>query len=133
MNYKQVIILRRDLNMRKGKMCAQSAHASMKVILDMMEVTTKDGGNIDRTLTLSRHNPVQQWLEGKFAKIVVGCQDEKELFELYRKAKDKKIPCAMITDAGKTEFNGVPTKTAVAIGPWIDTEIDEITGELKLL
>jgi PTH2 family peptidyl-tRNA hydrolase len=33
---KQVIIIRKDLNMRKGKMIAQGAHASMKAIFDLM-------------------------------------------------------------------------------------------------
>lgn len=36
MNTKQVIVMRKDLNMRKGKMVAQGAHASMAVLLDMM-------------------------------------------------------------------------------------------------
>ena len=31
---KQVIVMRRDLNMRKGKMVAQGAHASMAVLLN---------------------------------------------------------------------------------------------------
>ena len=39
MTIKQVIIVRKDLNMRKGKIAAQVAHAAMKVILDKMVVT----------------------------------------------------------------------------------------------
>ena len=31
---KQVIVMRKDLNMRKSKMIAQGAHGSMKVLLD---------------------------------------------------------------------------------------------------
>ena len=34
MEHKQMIVLRKDLNMRKGKMIAQGAHASLKVLLD---------------------------------------------------------------------------------------------------
>ena len=33
MDHKQVIVLRKDLNMRKGKMVAQGAHASMAALL----------------------------------------------------------------------------------------------------
>jgi len=35
MEVKQVIVLRKDLQMRKGKMIAQGAHASMKVFFDL--------------------------------------------------------------------------------------------------
>jgi peptidyl-tRNA hydrolase, PTH2 family len=39
----------------------------------------------------------------------------------------------LITDAGHTEFKGVPTKTCLAIGPNDVDEIDVVTGHLKLL
>ncbi len=32
-----------------------------------------------------------------------------------------------------TEFGGVPTLTACAVGPWWSDEVDRITGHLKLL
>ena len=38
----------------------------------------------------------------------------------------------MIIDLGKTEFNGEPTKTCLAIGPNKTELIDSITGHLKL-
>ena len=41
MNVKQVIVLRKDLNMRKGKMVAQGAHASMKVFFDRFHSSTR--------------------------------------------------------------------------------------------
>lgn len=31
---KQVLVIRKDLNMRKGKMVAQGAHSAMKVVFD---------------------------------------------------------------------------------------------------
>jgi len=43
------------------------------------------------------------------------------------------LPCSIITDAGDTEFHGVPTKTTVGIGPDESEKIDVITGNLKLL
>jgi PTH2 family peptidyl-tRNA hydrolase len=43
------------------------------------------------------------------------------------------LPVVLIEDAGLTMFNGVKTKTCLAIGPAKDSEIDEITGSLKLL
>lgn len=134
---KQVIIVRKDLNMRKGKMCAQVAHASMKVFLDLCKIGSlhDDDGSILNTHTFyyKSDSMWNKWLNGLFTKIVVSCDSEQELEELYQKAKDSRLPCSMIVDAGLTEFNGVPTKTCIAIGPAEPTLIDEITKHLKLL
>ena len=76
---------------------------------------------------------MKDWIDGRFTKIVVSCDSEQELDELYKQAKEKGLPCSMIVDAGLTEFNGVPTKTCIAIGPANPDNIDEITKHLKLL
>lgn len=115
-DYKQVLILRKDLNMRKGKMCAQAAHASMAAYLGSVEDPR-----------------VKAWISGPFAKICVGVDCEADLVALYDEAKSKGMVCSIIEDAGRTEFGGVPTLTAVAIGPDMSSEIDSITGDLKLL
>ena len=120
---KQVIIMRTDLNMRKGKMVAQGSHASMKVFFDKMQFHPVLGGFTSQMI---------EWAEGSFAKIVVGVNSLEELLELERKAKESKIPCALITDLGKTEFKE-PTITCLAIGPDESEKIDPITGSLKLL
>ena len=135
---KQVIVMRKDLNMRKGKMVAQGAHASMKAILHMMERTTSmgfgDKGEIVHyTLSDRAASPVMQWLDGSFAKICVYVESEAQLDEIVVKARDKGLVCSVIVDSGFTEFNGVPTKTCCAIGPWYRDELDEITGHLTLL
>ena len=132
---KQVICMRSDLKMRRGKECAQSAHASMKVLLDMMVMSYGDDEDLKDmkfTLTVPFQGPVWEWLEGSFTKVCVSVESEQELHDLYQQAKKANIPCAMIVDAGKTEFGGVPTKTCIAIGPWHSEEINKITGHLKL-
>ena len=128
---KQVIVIRKDLNMRKGKMCAQSCHASMKVFFDWGEWNDSEDRDFYRINGMTKE--MKDWIDGLFTKIVVSCDSEEELLELYQKAKDKNLPCSLITDAGLTEFNGVPTKTCIAIGPAKPDEIDEITKHLKLL
>lgn len=118
---KQVIVLRKDLNMRKGKMVAQGAHASMAVILEEQ---------------LKSHYPtpaIAEWLNGSFTKICVSVSSEDELVQLYTEAKARGIPCSLIKDSGFTEFNGVPTLTAVAIGPDYPEVIDPLTKHLPLL
>ena len=127
MNTKQVIVIRKDLNMRKGKMISMGAHASLKVFLD------RSMQEHEKVLTISVTDAMINWMENNYKKITVSVDSEEELLEIYNKAKDAGIPCSLIIDSGLTEFNGVPTKTAVAIGPDEDKIIDPITKHLKLL
>ena len=69
----------------------------------------------------------------RFKKIVVYVNSEGELMALAHAAQAHKLPWKLITDAGDTEFNGVPTVTCIAIGPDYSDKIDEITGSLPLL
>lgn len=125
---KQVIVMRKDLGMRKGKMVAQGAHASLKAVLDW---SINDGNGL--LLELPTGSPLEDWVMGRFTKVCVSVDSEAELIEIYQKAMEAGLMCAMITDAGLTEFNGVPTKTCCAIGPEWSEDIDKITGHLKLL
>lgn len=121
---KMVIVMRTDLNMRKGKMIAQGGHAVAKVLL------------CDRQLSQFCGNqyPVQSWLnDGLSTKICVRVNSEEELMDLFGKASDAGIEAHVVTDSGLTEFNGVPTKTCMAIGPDYSSKIDQITGHLQLL
>lgn len=119
---KQVIILRKDLNMRKGKMVAQGAHASIEAMFAAMEHHTE------------WHNAWYSSDEvGRMKKIVVSVNSEDELKAVLHKAFVVDLPRAIIQDAGLTEFGGIPTYTAVAIGPAPDEMIDPITKDLPLL
>lgn len=130
MKSKQVIVIRKDLNMRKGKMCAQAAHASMKVILDLMiKVPTED----EKTLYYEDLPALKDWIDGIFTKICVSVDSEEELLTVYNNAKVSGLLCSLIQDVGLTEFGGVPTYTCCAIGPAWDEDVNEITGHLKLL
>jgi PTH2 family peptidyl-tRNA hydrolase len=129
---KQVIVMRKDLNMRKGKMAAQASHASLAVILNEMRVSST-GMKVTRTLELKTDSAMSKWLSGAFAKICVSADTEEQLLEIYQAAREKGLSCVLITDAGRTEFNGVPTITCCAIGPSYPEDIDPITKELKLL
>jgi PTH2 family peptidyl-tRNA hydrolase len=137
---KQVIVVRKDLNMRKGKIAAQVAHASLKVIVDMMRrddmsypVGTGMQEGVRLLMLLDKGSPAYEWLNGRFTKIVVYVDSEDELRDLYNKAFDKGLPCAFIVDSGFTEFHGNKTATCIAIGPYWSDKIDEITGDLPLL
>ena len=123
---KQVIVMRKDLGMRKGKMIAQGAHASMKVLLDAATRT-------DDALTLSLTAPLAAWLSGRFTKVCVSVDSAAALEEVVARARAANVPCALIVDAGQTEFHGVPTPTCCAVGPAWSDEVDAITGTLPLL
>lgn len=131
MSSKQVIILRKDLNMRKGKLVAQGSHASLKVFFDKLKLTESDGEYCASFLVDSPQE--LDWIRGSFTKIAVSVNSEQELLDIYKKAKDANILCSLVQDAGRTEFHGIPTYTAVAIGPADSEEIDKITGGLSLL
>ncbi len=112
---KQVLVLRKDLKMRKGKMIAQGAHASLRAAFRYLW-----------------HPYVWYWLFfSNFTKIAVSVESEEELLEIFQSASH--LPRALIRDAGRTEFHGEPTYTAVAVGPAPIDKIDAITGRLKLL
>ena len=130
---KQVLVVRKDLKMRKGKIAAQCAHASLAVLLDRMPGRVLNDGTRVRALSYEPATPWAAWLEGPFTKVCVSVDSEQELDEVYQAAIDRGIPAARIVDSGRTEFGGVPTKTVVAVGPgWVD-EVDQVTGHLKLM
>lgn len=129
MNSKQVIIMRKmDKGCRTGKYCAQASHASTGSLLSLGRVSL-DGNS----LTIPLVDPfVRDWIVGRFAKITLYVQSDEELLDIYEKACVAGLPCALIKDAGLTEFHGVPTLTAVGIGPAESSIIDLITGNLPL-
>lgn len=113
-NYKQVILVREDLKLSKGKMAAQVAHASVEALLN------------------SHKDYIEEWRGQGMKKSILKVQDEKELIEYKKKADKKGLVAAIIRDAGHTE---IPqgTITCLGIGPDKEEKIDEVTGKLKLI
>lgn len=125
-NTKQAIVVRTDIKMQKGKMVSQGSHACMKVFFDRGHI---DGNNLVIPLTPE----MKEWYENIFTKVALKVNSEAHLLELYVSACDHGIPCSLIQDAGLTVFNGIPTYTAIAIGPALNADVDKITGDLPLL
>jgi peptidyl-tRNA hydrolase, PTH2 family len=117
--YKQVIVVRGDLKLPKGKMAAQAAHASVEAIFRALKDTDK--AEIAR-----------KWRGQGMAKIVVKVDSQEELFKYLQAAKDSNIVTALITDAGRTTI-APGTVTCFALGPDDESKIDSVTGELKLV
>lgn len=114
MELKQVILIRNDLGMSKGKIAAQAAHAAV-------EATLKSEKAI-----------VSKWRQNGMKKITLRVESKEELFKYLQQAKDFNLITGLITDAGKTEI-APGTATCLAIGPDDENKIDQITGNLKSL
>lgn len=133
--YKQVIVIRKDLKMRKGKMIAQGAHASLGAIVNQMS-HGEPGSKFWQLPVrdqINQFNAIGEWLSGPVKKIVVYVESEAEINELERQAHNSGLIHCKIIDSGLTEFYEVPTITCIAIGPGEESEIDKITNGLPLL
>ena len=115
--YKQIIVVRADLQLGKGKIGAQCSHASLAAYEKVR-----------------KHHPeiTKEWGNHGMMKVVLKVQSEKELFEYFQKAKDADIPCELIRDAGHTQVAS-GTITCFGVGPWSEEELDTIFEKLKLL
>lgn len=112
MELKQVILIRSDLGMSKGKIAAQAAHGAVEATLKSDKIM------------------VSKWRIGGMKKITLKVESKEELFKYLQEAKDFGLVTGLITDAGKTEI-APGTPTCLAIGPDDENKIDQITGNLK--
>jgi PTH2 family peptidyl-tRNA hydrolase len=131
MKTKQIIVIRKDLGMRKGKMCSQASHSSMAFITRRMQQALERGLLYEYTTIITEVE--KHWLENSFTKICVSVDSEEELLALVEKGKALGIETHLIPDNGATEFHGVPTNTCAAFGPYLSDELDKLCGHLKLL
>jgi PTH2 family peptidyl-tRNA hydrolase len=115
--YKQVIVLRADLGMSKGKIAAQAGHAAVSAAEEARKRYPKWW---------------EAWLGEGQCKIAVKVEGKQELLELERQAKKLGLPCALICDRGLTELPP-NTLTCLAVGPAPCDKVDRITGKLTLL
>ncbi len=136
MNTKQVIVMRKDLNMRRGKMCAQASHASMSFLTKDLNPVWLGSERVQgywRTSIKPHSDEIAHWLNNSFRKITVYVNSEAELDDIHQKAIEKGLISHMIIDNGATEFNGVLTKTCLAIGPHESSKFMDLTDHLPLL
>ena len=135
---KQMIVMRRDLKMRKGKIAAQAGHACVEATLmalaregrlDQIRAT-QDWVYVDHAE--QDRSPLTDWFDAGVAKVCVYVDSEEALLDLDRRAKEAGILSALICDAGMTEFHGQPTFTCLALEPLPPEQVDPLTGELPL-
>lgn len=115
--YKQVIVVRTDIRMSKGKLAAQVAHAAVS--------------SFYRTLK-EKPEYARRWLDDKQPKVVLKASSLEELYKIKKEVEEKGIVNELIQDAGLTELPP-RTITCLGIGPAPKDLIDEVTGELPLV
>jgi PTH2 family peptidyl-tRNA hydrolase len=116
---KQVIIIRKDLGMRRGKEIAQGAHASGMFLYKRLH---------DRENIVLLTKEELRWLEQGFKKVVGTVDTLEEIMKIHKRAEELGLTSNIIVDEGCTEFNGVHTLTAIAIGPHEQSKFDTLTG-----
>ncbi len=114
MVYKQVILVRSDLKLPKGKLAAQAAHASLEAAMK------------------SPRPLVEDWRREGGKKVVLEVKDIEELQKYKAISEKEKLACALIVDAGHTTIPS-GTITCLGIGPEKEERIDKVTGSLKIL
>lgn len=135
---KQMIVMRRDLKMRKGKIAAQAGHACVTAVLAALERENRlgqiraDETGVMLTGSTQSATPLSEWFSRGVDKVCVYVDSEEELLAIDRKAKEAGILSALICDNGLTEFHGQPTYTCLAFEPALPEKVDPITGDLPL-
>lgn len=131
---KQVIVVRKDLKMSKGKMAAQVSHASLAALFMAMGIgkfATKPEGD-EWKVQIKQDSPLDYWLNKSFTKVVLEIPDEQAMAILQSQLiMQDEVPYSIIVDEGRTEFDG-ETLTCIGIGPYWSETINEFTGNLKL-
>lgn len=135
---KQMIVMRRDLKMRKGKIAAQAGHACVEATLMAL---AREGRGADVRATdswawlehaPSDRTPLTDWFDAGVAKVCVYVDSEEALLDLARRGHELGFAVALVRDAGHTEFHCEPTYTCLAFEPLPAEKIDPLTGELPL-
>jgi len=134
---KQVIVVRRDLHMRKGKAIAQACHGAVNVILqtldrDALPWYVFDSKSGEKHIAIDGESALADWFSDSYAKICLYVDSEQELLDLKKKCDEQNILSCLVQDNGTTEFHGVKTYTCLVLEPLDSRYVDAITGRLPL-
>jgi peptidyl-tRNA hydrolase, PTH2 family len=117
MDFKQVIVVRRDVNMGTGKIAAQVAHAAVM------------GAEKAKA---HKREWFDSWFKGGQAKVVVKVKSIEDLMEIRRRAEELCLPVVQVQDSGLTQIPS-GTITCIGIGPAPSELVGKVTNRLKLL
>ena len=118
---KQIIVIRKDLGMRRGKEIVTCSHASMAFLVN----------NPDRINDILQSQTYKSWVDNNYTKICLQVSSLEDLLAVARLADEVGVECHIKEDIGATEFSE-PTITCLALGPDQDEKLRSITKYLKL-
>jgi len=127
---KQIIVVRKDLQMDYGKFGAQVSHAAMGCLTNLLK---KDINNniVSYLLECNIDSPMNMWIGDRFTKIIVEAKNEDHLLRIHKKAEEMNINNCLIQDAAFTVFDA-PTYTCLGLGPEFPDIINPLTKRLRL-
>lgn len=111
---KQVIVVDEALDLPRGKLAAQVAHASVAAFLSAAP-------DVQRA-----------WLEVGMPKVVLAVENSEALTALHERARVAGLAASLVRDAGRTVL-APGTLTCIGIGPGETDDVDRLTGSLELV
>ena len=115
MAVKLAVVVRTDLDMGRGKIAAQVAHAAVAAALGSL-------GTAD----------FAAWLREGQPKVVLKVRTAGQLEDVVRRGQESGLPVEVISDACRTQV-APGTLTCCALGPAESHRIDAVTAGLTLL
>lgn len=90
--YKQIIIVRKDLNMSAGKLAAQVSHASMAFLTNMIRRQAKlfrcEPTYYYETKLNFAKELYEQWIDGEFTKCILQAKNKNQLLKARTMAEE---------------------------------------------
>ena len=83
--YKQIIIVRKDLNMSPGKLAAQVSHGSMAFLSWLIRDNADCDGHIDAWID---KDILHHWINGEFTKCVLQAKNKTQLLKAKTMAEE---------------------------------------------
>lgn len=125
-NTKMVIVVRKDLSMRKGKFASQVANASIQFLIDNNESERGDEVHVK----MSHEEAV--WFRGSMSRLIATIDSENALSDLILKAELRGVPVYPVYDSRVT-LESERTLTCAAFGPAEGEDLSMILSRLKIV